>query len=421
MRLNAVLNPSPVQAPLAAQATVAQARPQANAPAVLAPTDRLKLSRTPALQKPANIFNGALALPKQRNWQDYQNIFKWVEKVTDAPIAYQDQRSQQAYIKSIKGKPQEYYDRKNFLNSIGVHGVETYGRDDSGVHDLLETIDYTPNSEEVSWGLRLAQKGFYWFFMHFPKTFDKIATLVDKYYFTRKDKKAQSWLKTPVPQPGFSPSDPLLPAAKVKAHYQNTLISQALASKQVPTTEQLFQKYFWLSPPKEIGLLFEGDFHMGTPKPGEAPQNYGTYAIATRLGFSPEVAKRVATADFDMDLNNTIYGKTDAFPNANPSRHFDLNKDKPEAGDTRYIWAQRYLDAAVELAHRGRFEEAERCIGYGLHGIQDSFAHGHIRLASHAITDNIPDGVDYNPVAAYEATLATIGYLNAYLQRLNRL
>ena len=79
------------------------------------------------------------------------------------------------------------------------------------------------------------------------------------------------------------------------------------------------------------------------------------------------------------------------------------------------------MDAAVELAKRGDFAQAEREIGYGLHSIQDAFAHGHIRLASHAVTDNIPDGVNYNPVGAYEATLATIGYLKRYMDSLQDL
>ncbi|HEY9840030.1 MAG: hypothetical protein ACAI44_01435 [Candidatus Sericytochromatia bacterium] len=382
--------------------------------------DSVKLGAVRAtgqLPATAGLFDPPVNVPgKERTWQDYQEIFKWVEKVTGAPIAYQDPNSQHAYLKAIKGKPQEYYDSKGFLSSLGVKGVETYGRDDSGVHNLLKTIKYSPNSSEVSKPLQIAQKAFYWFFMHFPKTFDKIATLTDKYYFERKDQKNQSWLKVEVPQPAIKPDDPRVQQVELQQNYSQNVIAQSLMVARPRTTQELFDGLFKLRPPAEISLLFEADFHMGTPKPGETPQNYGTYAIARRLGFNEQQAINFATADYDMDLNNTAYGDTDAFPNAMPSKHFNLNKATPEKGDTRYIWAQRHLDAAIELARRGRYTEAEREIGYGLHGIQDSFAHGHIRLASHAITDNIPDGVDYNPVAAYEATLATIGYLNKYMQ-----
>lgn len=354
-----------------------------------------------------------------RTHEDYEAIFKWVETVTGNPIAFKTKESRDAYIKAIQGKPQDAYDTKGFLAKIGVQGVDTYGRDDKGVHALLKTIEYTPESHEVSWPLKIAQKVFFWFFKAFPKTFDKIADLADKHYFTKKDTKDQSWLKVQVPQPGIDPKEPLISPQDMRQQYANNVISQSLAVARPRTTQEIFDGLFKLRPPKEISFLFEHDFHMGTPKPGENPQNYGTFAIAKRLGFTDDQAKNFATANYDMDLNNTAYGDTDAFPKAMPSKHFNLNKDKPENGDTRFIWAQRHLDAAVELAKRGRFKDAEREIGYGLHGIQDAFAHGHIRLTSHAITDNIPDGVDYNPVAAYEATLATIGYLNEYMKRLH--
>lgn len=391
----------------------------AAAPVQAAPADRLRLQHRPAQSLlPPNPI--ALTPPKERSWEDYQRIFQWIEQATGKPTAYQDARSQRAYLQAIQGEKQSYYDTTGFLARIGVENAVTYGRDDRGVHDLLKTIDYTPNSEEVSLPLRIAQKTFYWFFQKFPNTFNRIADLVDKYYFTRKDSKAQSWLNIPVPQPGISPQEPILNPNQVRANYQNTRISQHLSQGQRLSTQALFDRYFAVGS-GDLSALFEDDFHMGTPKHDEPHQNYGSYSIARRLGFNHEQAERFATANYDMDLNTTIYGDTDAFPNAKPSRHFNLNKHQPEKGDTRFIWAEKHLNAAVELARRGRFEQAERELGYGLHSIQDAFAHGHIRLASHAITDNIPDGVDYNPVGAYEATLATIGYLKTYVERLQQL
>lgn len=359
------------------------------------------------LQQHANPLENGL-----KTWEDYQMVFQWVEKVTGRPIAYKDPRSQQAYIASIQGKPQGYYDTKGFLASIGVKGALTYGRDDTGVHKLLSTIKYTPNSSEVSWGLRMAQKTFFWFFKHFPKTFNWLADKVDKHYFTRKDMKNKSWMNIQVPQPGIAPHEPLIPREQIRQVYAGTHSYKALQAGWRTDAATLFNAYFLNAPTGELQGLFEDDFHMGIPELGHGEQHYGTWALARQLGFSDEQARRIAKACFDMDLNNTIYGNTDAFPNAMPSKHFNLNKYTPQDGDTRFIWAQKHLDAAVELARRGRFEQAEQELGYGLHGIQDAFAHGHIRLASHAITDNIPDGVDYNPVGAYEATLATIGYLH---------
>ncbi len=417
------LQPLPIRPP--------QALPVAS-PLVLPVADTLQLQIRPAIkmQPPASVFKGVFDAPVQspakiqaqpRSQQDYQNIFNWVEKVTGKPIAYQDPKSQQAYINSIKGQKQEHYDTKGFLSKIGVSGVEAYGRDDSGVHALLKTIKYSPDSAEVSLPLRLAQKSFFWVFKTFPKTFDKVATLVDKHYFTRKDTKAESWNKMQVPMPGINPADAILPAPQVKQNYAQNHLTKYVQQGTALDTLQLFERHFKENPPAELGAMFEEDFHMGVPKDGETPQNYGTYAIAKQLGFTDQQAIHFGTANYDMDLNNTAYGESDAFPDALPSKHFNLNKQKPEGGDTRFIWAQRHLDAAVELAKRGHFDQAEREIGFGLHGIQDAFAHGHIKLASHAITDNIPDGVDYNPVGAYEATLATIGYLNEYMRQIQNI
>lgn len=414
------LNPKP----LAGQ-TGQAAQPKATQPLAPAAGDQLKLGTVRATG-PLPATSGFFDMPapvaaKQRTMQDYQDIFKWVETVTGAPIAFQDAKSQQAYINSIKGKPQEFYDTKGFLAGIGVTGVETYGRNDAKIPALLKTIKYTPNSTEVSKPLQIAQKTFYWFYNHFPKTFNKIGDLTDKYYFTRKDSKNETWLKMPVPANPPKDSKGPISSLDIQQHYADNVIAQSLQVARPRSTQELFDGLFKLRPPAEISLLFEADFHMGTPTPGEPHQNYGTYAIATRLGFTEEQAKNIATSDYDMDLNNTAYGPSDAFPNGLPSKHFDLNKFTPEKGDTRYIWAQRHLDAAVELAKTGHFTEAEKEIGYGLHSIQDSFAHGHIKLAVHAITDDIPDGVSLNPVATYEATLATIGYLNEYMKRLHEL
>jgi hypothetical protein len=383
-----------------------------------APLPATAISFAETLETPERIARRPNTLENgPKTWEDYQTIFKWVEKVTERPIAYQDQRAQQAYIESIQGKPQEAYDSKGFLASISVRGAVTYGRDDKGVHKLLSTIKYTPNSGEVSWGLRVAQKAFFWFFKSFPKTFNWIADKADKYYFTRKDMQNKSWMNIQVPQPGILPSEPLIPREQIKSVYSGTHTVKNQNFGWQTDAATLFNEHFLNAPKGELQALFEDDFHMGVPQLGHGEQHYGTWALARQLGFSDEQARRLAKACFDMDLNNTVYGNTDAFPNAMPSKHFNLNKYNPEEGDTRFIWAQKHLDAAVELAKRGRFEQAEQELGYGLHGIQDAFAHGHIRLASHAITDNIPDGVDYNPVGAYEATLATIGYLHTYLKR----
>ncbi len=394
---------------------VAQAPTSAAKVGATVPVQPLSLLQPPSqLQPKPSLTQTGLKTP-----EDYQTVFKWVEKVTGKPIAYQTPAAQKAYIEAIQGKPQEAYDPQGFLAGIGVKGAVTYGRDDKGVHKLVTTIDYTPNSTHVSKPLQVFQKVAFWFFKHFPKAFGWVANKVDDLYFVKKDMKAQTWIKTPVPQPPIALQDPLIPKELLKQVYAGTQSAQALDAGWKVTPASIFDKHFLNAPQGELSGLFEDDFHMGVPDHdhGEGEQHYGSYAIAKQLGFSDEQARRIGTANFDMDLNNTAYGNSDAFPDGIPSKHFDLNKDKPGQQDTRFIWAQRHLDAAVELAKRGHFDQAEKELGYGLHGVQDAFAHGHINISSHAVTGEIPDAVKYNPVAAYEATLATIGYLHAYITR----
>lgn len=398
-------------------------RPVTAAPMLQSPSalgfDQLTLSQRPQSVKQMTQVGqpttDALSPP------DFEGMFTWVEKVTGKPIAYQTPASRQAYIKYIQGKPQEYYDKTGFLASLGVHNAISYGRDEQGMQPLLKTIKYTPNSGEVSWGLRLLQKGFYKMYLHTPKLFGVIAKVVDKHILTKKDVKEKPWLNAQLPLPGLGNS-PLVPPTQIWNNYGKTKVAEYLnAGIPIPPTQSIFEQSFGMRKSGQVSFLFESDFHMGVPKPGENPQNYGTYAIARKLGFSHEQATRFGTADFDLDLNKSPYGMTDSFPKSRSSRHFNVNKFTPAGGDTRFVWAQKHLDAAVELAKRGRFDQAEMEVGYGLHSIQDSFAHGHISLSSHAVTDDIPDGVDHNPVATVEATVATIGYLNKYMERILQL
>jgi hypothetical protein len=216
-----------------------------------------------------------------------------------------------------------------------------------------------------------------------PRGFRSVRKFFD-YFLTRGHRK-HAWMHERVPQP------PVSDAAYV-------------------SLDAIRERYPMLA---NTERLFNPDFHVGSKK-------YGTFAIGRSLGFSIRQARRIGRANDAIDFNKSPYGRTRSEAGNAPSRHFNLNVGNPEKGDTRLIWAKRHLDAAVELARRGQFSQAEKELGYGLHSLQDSFAHGQMSPFTHFVLGSIPDRVEYNPTAMYEATRATRAYLKTYLKRILR-
>lgn len=377
-------------------------------PVVLKPTQPKSTTSTVAK---TDQFSSTI--PKD---EDYEKIFQWVEQVTDKPIAYQSPSEKQAYIRSLAKVPQDQYDRNGFLKSIGVQRSFTYSRDERDIQKLLTQIDYKSEKDQPK-ALEILQKLSLAFITKTPKAFFSVSQVLEP-LLTYKDKKKESWLNTPIPlalnskvQPKTEPPEQI---------YAQTIVAKSQANKvTLPELPQFFQEIFNLALNfNQVQPFFSEPFHLGVPKPGESEPHYGSYAIAKTLGFTKEQSTRIATANYDIDLNRTPYGKTTAMPLSTPSRHFDLNRDDDQKGDTRFIWAKRHLEAAVQLAKKGHYEQAEKELGYGLHSIQDAFAHAHVSLSLHATSIDVPDSISYNPIGMQEATMASVGYLNAYLTQI---
>jgi hypothetical protein len=163
-------------------------------------------------------------------------------------------------------------------------------------------------------------------------------------------------------------------------------------------------------------LLFDDDFHAGLPAVAALPAGtYGTYNIATAMGFTEPQAWRVASTCNRIDYDATPYGKTSFSPTGQMDRHFNLDRS---GQDTRLVWAKRHLEAARALAHLGAFDQAEVELGCGLHSLQDVFAHGQLTPSMHGVIGEFPDQVTWDPIAALEATQATQAYFQAYLTSL---
>ena len=340
--------------------------------------------------------------------RDYEAIFRWAEQVTGKPIAYTTAEAKEAYIQSLKGRPQSHYDTTGFLHSIGVYNVESYGREPRNMTCLLEYFQRHCPTDKSKRAFLWLQRLFMALWRRCPAAIFRLCNFVDR-LFLHRDEIDQSWLKTPIPQPPLD-DGPAASIDTIRKRYADTDMAKHL-STGAPLVSVPTSRTFVPQP------LFHSDFHLGAPKEGEPSPQYGTYALARAIGFTDGQARRIGQANTGVDHNKTPYGKTSAFPGYAPSRHHNLNDKKPQAGDTRMVWASRHLDAAVALAKRGRFDQAERELGYGLHGLQDAFAHAQLPSSIHLILGEIPDLVSYNPVPLAEASQATIAYLNTYLRR----
>ena len=298
----------------------------------------------------------------------YLPTFQWAENATGKPIAYKTKESMDNYIKSLNGLSQDSYDPQGFLSSIGVNNISTGGRRDVDSRLAVVKSDYKPHN--TLWGHELfIQKWFFNLDKSHPAIFNIVAAIVN----------------------------PILNLfSKVTRKWDKPYNGNAVDMKN-------------FEPKISFNPRFGNDFHLGSIDPAHQ-QFYGTYYTARQLGFSDAQAQRIAKADLAIDDTS----KTGPNPVGGMERHFNLNSSGEE--DTRLIWAQKHLAAAIKFAKQGNWEQAEYEIGFGLHGLQDVFGHGQINPAHHAAVGSFPDDVSYNPVSLAEATNATTAYLLKYIE-----
>ena len=261
----------------------------------------------------------------------------------------------ESYMKTLKGGiSQDKYDSDKFLESkLGMKDVVTGGRTNEQFRLELLSNDYTPTNTLFGKKIFIQQ----WFFQ-----------------LTKKNPKVYDIIAKPIS--GFI-----------------NLFSQL--------------KHKW---EKE----YNGDLKVATDRFAEDVhygKEYGSYFIAQQIGFTDEEADRIAKADQSIDekwgTKPSLMGAID--------RHFNLNPLGKE--DTRLIWADKHLSLAISLMQKGKNEDAQTELGYGLHSLQDLFSHGQITSAMHATIGYFPDEVKYNAASLAEATAATYAYLSKYYEK----
>jgi hypothetical protein len=157
-------------------------------------------------------------------------------------------------------------------------------------------------------------------------------------------------------------------------------------------------------------------------------ENYGTYDIALRLGFTDSQARRISEECNSVDTDQTHY-----LDSKDPHRtritrsgsggdggdyHCHFNRNPPGKEDTRLTAARIHMDRALRLANEKYYDAAERELGIGLHSLQDVFSHAQITPLGHVLMGVFPDLVKDHPLAMYESALATEAYLRTFIDQL---
>jgi hypothetical protein len=168
--------------------------------------------------------------------------------------------------------------------------------------------------------------------------------------------------------------------------------------------------------------------HTGSIDAGHrTEENFGTYDIAVKFGFSEAQARRMATTCYDVDISRTHY-RDPRDPTrwrttgtvgeiGDIQRHY--NRSPAGAEDTRITAARIHLDRALRLAGDGFYDAAEQEFGIGLHSLQDIFSHAQLTPTAHTCLGEFPDLVKYHPLSMFETALATEGYFKKFIAGLH--
>ena len=317
--------------------------------------------------------------------KDLEQEAQAAQQLMGKPLSYTSQGELEAYLTTVRqSEPLADYDPKGFLvKQLKLGDVRASGRTDRPTLEALRKIpQYHPTNTLAGLPI-LPQRALFALAKASPSLFLALTKA----------------------------TNPAMEAiSKAKAKWKKPFVSVQKASPTGLTPQQRYPGV--LSSDLFRPLSFDRDFHAGTPDTSSKGR-YGTYAIAKGMGFSEAEANRIARMDEGIDTNQTPYGRTSFSPLDEMDRHFNLAAKGQE--DSRLVWAQRHLQAAIAFGKQTAYNQAEVELGAGLHSLQDLFAHGQLTPSTHATIGEFPDDVTYNPVAFYQATEATQAYLQAYI------
>jgi len=312
-------------------------------------------------------------------------------------------------LRSSTGRDVERFDPTGYLSEVGLPQSLTAGRTNNDVLRTFHLIEaYRPDARYFPFSKKtgaLVQKIFLSISRICPSLVIAADRLIDPLAVKMTENKCQT---------DQYPSAPYGKFEEIVKGEQSDLSKEArylgVLRKKVP-------QFTWDRGP-----------HSGSIDPNRrANEDFGTYDIAVKLGFSAEQARRMATMCYDVDISQTHYhdprdrtklritGTVGSIGDI--QRHY--NRSPAGVEDTRITAARIHLDRALRLADDGFYDAAEHEFGIGLHSLQDIFSHAQLTPTTHTCLGEFPDLVKYHPLSMFETAVATEGYFKKFIEGLN--
>lgn len=350
---------------------------------------------------------GALLKAIERNLAAPDDLFASGQWKPDlAPRVFEKYKD---ILRSSKGRAVESFDPAGYLAEVGLPQSLTAGRTNSEVLRAFHLInEYRPDARYFPFSKKtgaLVQK----IFLSTSRISTSLVTAVDRLIDPLAVRMTENKYQTDQYR-----SAPYGKFEEIVKGEQSDLPKEArylgILRKKVP-------QFAWDRGP-----------HTGSIDPGRrANEDFGTYDIAVKFGFSEDQAGQMATKCYDVDISQTHYH--DPRDRTKPritgtvgeigdiQRHY--NRSPAGVEDTRITAARIHLDRALRLADDGFYDAAEQEFGIGLHSLQDIFSHAQLTPTTHTCLGEFPDLVKYHSLSMFETAVATEGYFKKFIAGLN--
>ena len=353
--------------------------------------------------KPGIWEDGALLQEIERNLAAPVDLFasgRW--KPALAPRVFETYKN---ILRNSKGRDIERFDPAGYLAEVGLPLSITAGRTNSDVLRAFHLIDaYRPDARYFPFSKKtgaLVQNIFLSVSRISTSAAKAVDRLIDPLAVRMTEKKYQTDRYRSAPYGRF---------AEIIKGEQSGLSKE---SRYLGVLRRKVPHFAWDRGP-----------HSGSIDPGRrANEDFGTYDIAVKFGFSEAQACRIATLCYDVDISQTHYHDP-----GDPARpritgtvgeigdiHRHYNRSPAGVEDTRITAARIHLDRALRLAADRHYDAAEREFGIGLHSLQDIFSHAQLTPTTHTCLGEFPDLVKYHPLSMFETAVATEGYFKKFV------
>jgi hypothetical protein len=342
---------------------------------------------------------GALLTELERQLAVADDVYGSGRWQSAAPEIYE------AYKQTLGGKPIDSFDPTGYLSELGLKTSLTAGRTNADLLRAFHLIKkYHPDARYFPFSKK-AGAAFQKFFLSTSRIAPGPLMAMDRIL----DPVAVRWTEKSHNTHRYRTA----PYGRFEDVAKGVRSDLAKEARYLGVLRKQMRQYAWDRGP-----------HAGSIDSGRrANENFGTYDIAVRFGFSKQQAHRIATQCYDVDISKTHYRDPSDFAKrritgtvdqiGDIQRHY--NRSPAGVEDTRITAARIHLARAHHLADDGYYDAAEEEFAIGLHSLQDMFSHAQLTPSTHTCLGEFPDLVVFHPLAMFETALATEGYFKKFI------